>query len=237
MNLLEKTYSKALNLSFAALNPLKKQVIHTHCRVHKFINIQGIRILQNDGYSKEYDFFMNFITPMNKGAVWADQDFKSNGHFYNPTSKKGLYGGKNAMALGEEYYNKAIKLWTLGNFDRSLFYFGAALHILQDMTIPQHANVKLLDNHKQYETFVKKTYTYISDFRCNKGAFLLDSMNEYIRFNARMALKVYRRFKKIKKDEERFYKIARCGLPIAQRTTAGCMILFYQTIFKREIKK
>lgn len=233
MNKLEKSYSKALNASFGILNPIKKKIINTHCRVHKYINVQGIRILKNDKYTDEYNFFSNFIIPMNEGAVWADQDFKSNGHFYNPTKKKGIYGGKSAMDLAKEYYNKALKLWSLAKFDKSLFYLGASLHIIQDMTIPQHANIKLLDNHRQYETFVKRTYTYISEFQCDKGSYLLDSIDEYIRFNSRMALKIHKRFKSIKSDEERFYKVARCGLPIAQRTTAGCMILFYNTIFKK----
>lgn len=233
MNKLEKTYSKALNASFKFLNPIKKKVINTHCRVHKFINIQAVRILMNDKYMGEHTFFSNFIIPMNEGAIWADQDFKSNGHFYNPNTKRGIYGGKDALSLAKEYYNKSLKLWSIAKFDKSLFYLGACLHIIQDMTIPQHANIKLLDNHKQYETFVKKTYTYISDFQCNKGAFLLDSIEEYVRFNSRMALKIHRRFKNIEYDEERFYKIARCGLPIAQRTTAGCMLLFYNTIFRK----
>lgn len=236
MDLMEKTYSKALHASFKALNPIKKKVMNTHCRVHKFINIQALRILNHDKYLDEYKFFYSYITSINQGAVWADQDFKSNGHFYNPITKKGLYGGKNAMNLAKDYYNKALKLWAMGSFNRSMFFLGAAIHITQDMTIPQHANVKLLDNHKQYETFIKKTYYYIWDFKCNKGAFLLDSIDEYIRFNSRMALKIYRRFKTIKDPKEQFYKIARCGLPIAQRTSAGCMILFYNDIFSNKNK-
>jgi phospholipase C len=111
-----------------------------------------------------------------------------------------------------------------------MFYFGAAIHLVQDMTIPQHANIRLLDNHKQYETFVKRTYSYLKEFLAQKGSILFDTINEYIRFNARVAMKVYRKFKVIRENEQRYYRTTRCVLPLAERTTAGCMVMFYKDI-------
>ncbi|OPJ55064.1 zinc dependent phospholipase C family protein [Alkalithermobacter paradoxus] len=233
MRFIERTYSRALQLSFAAINPLKKRVINTHCKVHKFINVQAIKILKNDKRMEEFNFFVKYIVPINDGAVWADQDFKSNGHFYSTKTKKGLYGGNNAMHLAQDYYNSAIKFWNINDEYNSMFYLGACIHIIQDMTIPQHANIKLLDNHKQYETFVKRTYRYISDFKCEESAYILDTVDEYIRFNARVAMKIYRKFKHIKEDNERFYRISRCGIPLAQRTSAGAMIMFFKDIKKK----
>lgn len=234
MNLIESTYGKALRLSFAILNPFKKAVIRTQCKVHKFINIIALDILKNDHYLKEYDFYLHFIDPINEGAVWADQDFKSSGHMYNPYTKKGLYGRKNAMDYAKKYYKKATDLWNIGEEEKALFYFGAALHILQDMTIPQHANVRLLDSHRQYENFVKKTYRYIKEFKAGQGAYILDSIEEYIRFNARTAIKVYKKFKILEDDETRFYKVSSCILPLSQRTTAGCMVTFYNEVIKKK---
>lgn len=179
---------------------------------------------------KNIFFFKSYIQDINEGAVWADQDFKSSNHFYNPYKKRGLYGRKNAMDLGVDYYSKATELWTKGEFNKSLFYLGAALHIIQDMTIPQHANIRLLDNHHQYEVYVNRTYDYINAFQVNKGACLLDSIEDYIRFNARTAIKIYKKFKLISNDEERFYQVAKCGLPLAKRTTAGAMIMFHNDI-------
>ncbi|WP_236912406.1 zinc dependent phospholipase C family protein [Clostridium sp. Cult1] len=181
---------------------------------------------------KNIFFFKSYIQDINEGAVWADQDFKSSNHFYNPYKKRGLYGRKNAMDLGVDYYSKATELWTKGEFNKSLFYLGAALHIIQDMTIPQHANIRLLNNHHQYEVYVNRTYDYIDAFQVDKGACLLDSIEDYIRFNARVAIKIYKKFNMISKDEERFYRIARCGIPLAKRTTAGAMVMFYNNIFK-----
>jgi phospholipase C len=102
------------------------------------------------------------------------------------------------------------------------------------MSIPQHANIRLLDNHKQYETFVKRSYLYVHEFRAEKGAYLLDTIEEYIKFNARVALKIYRQFKTVTNDEKRYYLITKCNLPLCQRTTAGAMVMFYQDIFDEQ---
>lgn len=234
MDFLENSYDKILKTVFDVANPIKKSIITTHCEVHKFINIYAINILKNDKYLAEYHFFNSYIQDLNRGAVWADQDFKSSNHFYNPYKKKGLYGRQSAMDLGVNYYNDAITLWKKGEFNDSQFNFGAALHIIQDMTIPQHANIRLLDDHRQYETFVKRTYKYIDEFKVEKGAYLVGAIEDYIRFNARVALKIHKRFKYITDDEERFYRICRCGLPLAERTTAGAMVMFYNDIFSKK---
>jgi len=236
-DIFETTYDYFLKTVFGIVNPVKKSIIRTQCKVHKFINIKALKILQSDKYLDEYNFFNSYIYDINEGAVWADQDFRSSNHFYNPNKKKGLYGRSSAMELGVDYYSKAIEFWKVGEFNKSLFYLGAALHIIQDMTIPQHANIKLLDSHRQYETFVKRTYKYVSKFQVNSGAYLLDSIENYIKFNARVALKVYKRFKDISEDEDRYYRVARCGLPLAKRTTAGAMVMFYREIFGFNNKK
>lgn len=230
MSLFESAYGNFLRISFAMINPLKKSVIKTQCKVHKFINFTALNILKNDNFIKEYSLFDEYLDSINEGAVWADQDFKSTSHFYNPYTKKGLYGRRNALDLSFKYYNSAINLWRINEKDKAMFYLGAALHILQDMVIPQHANVRLLDNHKQYETFVKRTYKYVQEFKVESGAYILDSFEEYIRLNARTAIKLYKRFRIIDDDEQRFYRTTRCILPLAERTTAGCMITFYRKI-------
>lgn len=226
----ESAYNHILKSTFRIANPIKKSIIKTHCRVHKFINIYALNILSNDKYYDEFNFLIAYILDINEGAVWADQDFKSSSHFYNPSKRRGLYGNKSAMDLGIDYYSQALSLWQSGEYNESLFYLGAALHIIQDMTVPQHANIRLLDNHRQYETYVKRTYTYIEDFHVSTGAYLLDSIEEYIRFNARVAIRIYKKFKILTNNENRYYQTARCGLPLAIRTTAGAMVMFYKDI-------
>ena len=133
--------------------------------------------------------------------------------------------------LAVQYYTRSLELWRVGDFNKSLFYFGAAVHLIHDMSIPQHANIRLLDNHKQYETFVKRSYQYVQEFRADKGAYLLDTIEEFIRFNARVALKIHKRFKSVTDDEKRYYLITKCNLPLCQKTTAGAMVMLYNDLF------
>lgn len=214
---------------------MKKKVIKTECLVHKQINQHALIILKNDRYDKQYDFYMEFIEALNDGAVWADQDFKSSNHFYSPYQKKrGLYGRSNAMAFTVDYYLKAVLHWKKGEFLESMFFLGAALHLIQDVTIPQHVNVRLLDDHRQFENFVKRTYQYIHTFQALEGAYVLSTIENYVKFNSRTALKIHRRFRNIKNDESRFYRVAKCTLPLAERTTAGAMVLFYNTVVQNQ---
>ncbi len=230
IDILETIYNHVLKIVFGIANPIKKSIIKTQCKVHKSINIDALKILRNDKYLAEYNFFSSYILDMNEGTVWADQDFKSSNHLYNPYKKRGLYGRKSAMDLAIEYYSKAINLWEKGQFNKSLFYLGAALHIIQDMTIPQHANIRLLDNHRQYESYIKRTYKYLNDFKIEKGAYLLSSIEDYIKFNTRVAIKIHNKFKVISDNENRYYRIAKCALPLAKMTTAGAMVMFYEDI-------
>lgn len=231
MTLLNRAYTNILRLTFAALNPLKKKVIKTQCEVHKYLNEQALNILYGKKFYKEYNYFNTYIDKINAGSVWADQDFKSSNHFYNPYTDKGLYGRNNAKELAIHYYEKSLNLIINGDITNGMFYFGATLHLIQDLTIPQHANIRLLDDHRQYERYIIKTYKYVKEYKSVQGPYILKSLDHYLRFNGRVAMKVYKHYINIKDDEERFRKIACCTLPLAERTSAGFMVLFLEKIF------
>lgn len=230
----EANYNRALKRIFRILNPLKKTILSTKCEVHKYINEHSITLLNKYGHNNEYNLFSSYISDMNEGTVWVDQDFNSSNHFYNPYKKRGLYGRQSAMDLALVYYKNAIASWESGNKNKSLFNFGASIHIIQDVTIPQHANIRLLDDHRQYENYIKKTYEYKSIFKTRKEPYILDSIEDYVRFNSRVAIKVYKEFKHIKEDENRYYQVARCSLPLSMRTSAGAMLMFYKDINKNK---
>ncbi len=222
----EKYYGSAFKFFLVLINPLKKLIIRTECKVHCFINKHSIQILSTNGYLEEYKFFLRYIDSINAGAIWADQDFKSTSHFYSPFKKRGLYGHDNAYNLTHKYYFTAVKLWHEEEYKKSMFFLGACVHILQDLTIPQHVNIRLLDNHRQYENFVKHTYNNIEEFKTDEPPIKFNKLNEYVNFNSKTALKIYKKYKHIKVSSNRYYKITFCSLPLAQRTTAGCLLMF-----------
>jgi len=136
------------------------------------------------------------------------------------------------LVLAIDYYVRAIRYWKKSESEKSLFYLGAALHLIQDVTIPQHVNIRLLEDHRQFENFVKRTYQNVNAFQAYQGAYVLSNIENYMKFNARTALKIYKRFRNIKNDESRYYRITKCTLPLAERTTAGAMIMFYNRVMK-----
>ena len=85
---IEAAYRSFLKYFFCILNPVKKIIIRAECQVHVHINRHALIILKNDGYQDAFDFYLDQIEEIDRGAVWADQDFKSSNHFYNPYKKK-----------------------------------------------------------------------------------------------------------------------------------------------------
>lgn len=236
MKIFELYYGKAFRSILKAVNPFKKKVIKTEAKVHQFINVHALNILKANDYIMEFNEFNRHIETINKGAVWADQDFKSINHFYNPTKKKGLYGHGNALKLTQKYYEISLNSFKENDIEKSMFYLGAAVHIIQDLTIPQHVNIRLLDNHRQYENFVKTAYDKVRDFGTLDKPIVFDEIEDFVRFNTKVALRIYKQFKKIKDDNLRFYKTTRCSLPLAQRTTAGCLIMFFRKVNNIDLK-
>jgi phospholipase C len=226
----ESYYGKLLNNLLKIINPIKKIVISTDCEVHIFNNYHAVQLLKKYNYNTEYHLFNKYLKDINEGSVWADQDFKSIAHFYNPHMKRGLFGNNNSLNLTNEYYNKAIRLWKAGNKNKAMFYLGACVHIIQDLTISQHVKIRLLDGHRKYENYVKYTHDLVKEYIAAKEPILLNSPEEYIEYNAYHAIKIDDKVKKIPSLKHQFYHKTIYILPLAQQTTAGCLILFLKDL-------
>ncbi|WP_160687036.1 zinc dependent phospholipase C family protein [Clostridium sp. C2-6-12] len=232
MRILEKLYSYILKKLLKTINPVKKRIMKAECIVHKFINTQSLIILKNDGHIKAYSLMKKYLNDINAGVVWADQDLKSNSHFYNPDRKKGLYGSSNARKECISYYNRALNEYLHGNINCSMFYLGAACHLIQDLTVPQHANVKLLNSHKNYENWVIKTHKHYEEFKIQRGGLYFKSLINYIDYNSKNAIFIYTYYSREEDRQIRYYKITSKVLTMAQATTAGLMFKFYRDIQK-----
>lgn len=229
---LENVYATALSNAFKIVAPIKRNIIKTDCEVHIFIQENALNILKANGYEEEYEFFKMYMPQVNKGLVWADQDFKCYHHFYNPKLQKGKFGyDDNALTVAKSYYNRSIKYLSIGNYERAMFYFGAACHIVQDLTIPQHAKGKLLDNHRQFEVYVKSNYKKVKRFKTEDKPILLDSIDSYIEHNANLALGLDYMYRGITNLTTKFYLTAIKAITVSQRTTAGCMLMLYDDLY------
>jgi len=226
----EHGYGKAMSGIFHVVNPIKKRVMKTNCTVHKFIVIQSIEILKNDGYLEEYNFFKKYVKNMNEGVTWADQDFKSSNHFYHPDKEKGLFGFSDALTEFNKYYIKAINYYKAGDTVKAMFFLGAASHLIQDATVPQHVNNKLLKSHRKFELWIVSKLMGDYSFAATSGVIKYDKVEDYIKNNAALANYAYWQYINIENMEERYASIAVKILYEAQRTTAGLLINFYEDI-------
>jgi phospholipase C len=229
---IENTYGMALRGVMQAVNPIKKKIIKTHCTIHKFINMQAVQILRNEGYIKEYEFFKENIKPLNEGVTWADQDFKSSNHFYHFSRGKGLYGFSDALTECKRYYSKSLAYMKLGEIDKAMFFLGAACHLVQDMTVPHHVNNNLLNSHRQFETWIIKRFMSDYTFLIDKGILRYKTIDDYIKSNALIANNVYLKFMTVADREERYGKIAAAIIKEAQNSTAGFLLDYYESINK-----
>jgi len=231
--IMENTYGKVLTGIMLAANPFKKMAFKTPCLVHRFINIQAVVILENEGYHEAADFYKRYIKVLNEGATWADQDFKSINHFYHNEMQKGLYGFSDGLAEAQKNVGKALYFLEKENLEKSVFYLGVVCHLSQDMTVPQHVNNRLLDSHKSYETWIKKKIFAEIDYSVNEGIMRYETIDDYIRENAIIANFYYEEYKAISDKDEMYEKLSRKMIKVSQNTTAGLLLDFYEQYYKK----
>lgn len=232
---IEKTYGSALKGLFHAVNPLKKKFLKTYCTVHKFITLQSLDILKNSGYEEAYNFFKENLAELNEGTTWADQDFKSSNHFFHFSKGRGLYGFSNALLECKRYYNKSLENLEKGNLDRAMFFLGASCHLVQDVTVPQHVNNKLLKSHRRFELWIISKLLNDYSFMAEDEVVRYSNLDEYIVNNAFLANNTYIKYMNIENREEKYGKIASIVLKEAQKTTAGFLLDYYENIKGQEI--
>lgn len=233
-DIVEKSCGRVFKAALRVFNSFKKRVTKTECRVHKFINHQSIIILKNDGYYNSWALFANYMDELNSGTVWADQDLKNRDHYYNPDKKRGLYGFGNALKECMSYYTASLTWWKRGYTDKAIFYLGVSCHLLQDMTVPHHANIRLLNKHRRYEKWVLRVFESCERFKCQSGGIYLNTIKEYIEMNARTSMAAYGMQRHNWNDERKFYEMTYVLLHQAQKSTAGFLNMFYNDIMRLE---
>lgn len=228
---MEKAFGKAVSLFFKTANPFKKFAFKTSCLMHRFINIKSVHILENEGYYEAADFYRDQIRALNEGAIWIDQDFKSINHFYHYQYKKGLYGFSDALTEVTKYRDKMMHYAREGNLTRAIFYTGVICHLTQDMTVPQHISNSLLDAHRDYEQWILSHSWDAVDFTEKQGIIRYPRFEMYVTENANRAMAVYEEYRDITDQEEQFYFMSKKLVSLAQWTTAGLLLDFYEAWF------
>jgi phospholipase C len=194
---------------------------------HIFINNQASTILRNDGLVEIAGTIEKYKQYLDMGNLWADKGWKYLAHYYSPDTGKGFIPFITAASEGNSHFNASIYYWKSGKKQKSMFYLGAAAHIIQDMCVPHHAKGIAFNGHRKFELWVLQNKDKFKAKR--EGLYkYLHSINDIINYNADSAQKYY--------DDVCYFNIAGYTkaclnlLTLAQRTTACLYNHFYSII-------
>jgi phospholipase C len=150
------TLRKMTKMILAPVGPLQ-YLLNTPGHPHIYSLEQAYRILEHDQKQKVTDFFEVYHIYLKKGLLWADRGWKNVCHYYSQPNKQGSVRWPDAAAECQYYFNKAISLLPKDIF-KGMFYFGAALHLVQDMCVPHHSMGVVFDGHMEFEKWATKNW-------------------------------------------------------------------------------
>lgn len=202
---------------------------------HDFCNQQAIEILKKDGLQGEGRLLQSYLEALNRGSHWSDQGFKNISHYYNHAKATGLWHGPDAPTECRYYFERSIKYWRSGHQEKSIFYLGAACHILQDLCVPHHACGLVLSGHKFFEDWSRDNY---HDFVVRlEGIYqVAPHACGWVKENARISSHYLPELTQ-QKGPASVERVAGILLQRTQRVTAGFLSFFFQCIKKNHLIK
>lgn len=226
MSICEKHIWPAFKVVLSAGTPIQK-LFDRGGETHLFLNSQALKILINDDRIDACRIIERYRSILDTGNLWADKGWKCFAHYYRPDNGKGFIPWISAVTEGLNFFNASLYKWRKGMYQESMFYLGAATHIVQDVCVPHHAMGIAFNGHRKFELWALE----------NKGCFKLERGNSYdkfkciselIRNNANISKNFYY---DVSDDYTPNYASAgRELLFLAQRTTANIFDLFTKII-------
>ncbi len=215
MSICEKHIWPAFKLLLSAGAPIQK-LVDRGGETHLFINDQALKILMNDKRVEAFNLISKYKSLIDLGNIWADQGWKCFAHYYKPHNERGLVPWISAATEGLSHFSRALKYWKNKNFEDSMFYLGAAAHIVQDMCVPHHAMGIAFNGHRKFELWASDNKYY---FRIEKGCTYgkIFSIKDLIDNNATTAQKYYI---DVAKYNNMYVTAGKELLCLAQKTTA-----------------
>jgi phospholipase C len=119
---------------------------------HHYLANKARSILNADGFTDIYNEMHTYSSQINEGSDDADKDFQNAHHYHHAWGHAGLPGAMDGADQVHHYYWVAVSHYDDGEKATAYYYFGKALHILMDLTIPHHARNAVFDEHTRYET-------------------------------------------------------------------------------------
>lgn len=226
MSICERHIWPAFKLLLSAGTPLQK-LIDRGGETHLFLNEQAAIILKNDKRREAYKLISSYRAYIDLGNLWADNGWKCFAHYYRPESGKGIIPWISAVTEGIGHFNTAIYNWNKGSLQESMFFLGAAAHIVQDMCVPHHAMGIAFNGHRKFELWAMNNKNY---FQINKFGMYrkLNGINELIYNNAYTSQQYY--YDVSNNNKNSYIKAGKELLYLAQTSTAHLFDYFTKLI-------
>jgi len=213
-----------LLLAASPAQPLIDQASPTH----DFLFRQAVAILERDGYQRVAALARQGLDRLIAGSAWADEGWKNVTHMFDPDLGRGLRGWPSAVETCENYVDLAALHFWQKDMDEALFYLGAACHIVQDLSEPHHAAVRLFDGHRPFEHWARSQCPRFAAW--DSGAYGQGRRAaDWVVCNARVA-KPWISQANNRSGFSAWEETASVLLPLAQRTTAGFVQWFCDAV-------
>lgn len=212
---LEQTIGKVTKMILTPVGPLQlllnsPGVTHVRCLE------QALKVLRADSKENIADLFFAYRPWMNKGLYWADRGWKNVCHYYQNPNKPGVLRWPGTAAECQYYFNKALRALE-HDVTKGMFYFGAALHLVQ--CVPHHAVGSVLDGHHEFEKWIEKNWDQFS-FAVSVKYLPFTHSSQWIDFNAKTSESYYALVSLSHKCSERSYEQA--AHPASFNNTSYC---------------
>lgn len=213
-----------LLLAASSAQPLIDQASPTH----DFLFRQAVAILERDGLDRVAALARQGLDLLIAGSTWADDGWKNVTHMFDPDLGRGLRGWPSAVEACQSYVDLAALHFRQSDLDEALFHLGAACHIVQDLSEPHHAAVRLFDGHRAFEHWARSQCHRFAAWE--GGVYGLGKRAaDWVVSNARVA-KPWLEQATARSGIEAWEETASILLPLAQRTTAGFIQWFCETV-------
>lgn len=191
---------------------------------HMFCNKQAVIILKNDGKLQQSIFFEKYINELNRGVIWADKGWKYFSHYLDPQANNGYGPYPNAKMECNYFYDKARYFWYHNKKKKSMFFLGAAAHLVQDLCVPHHSVGAAFCGHTEYEKWVQDNCV---SYAVSSGGIYEnhDNSGDWVEQNANIS-RAYYPYVSIIRTRRSYDMATKVLLPLAQRSTAGFLSYF-----------
>lgn len=213
-------------------------------------------ILKNDGKTEMFKLLntpdletgKTGIELLSEGAKDADIPFSGGFiitmfHFHHPWTHRGYLTRASSADQVGGLYAAALNFWENGQRSNAWYQLGRALHLLQDIFIPQHSGVTALKGHRGLEKWLT---VYCDLYKVSSGGYYhwkrkfmhphhrshhVSSEHPYdwIDHGSHISIHWYDRyFAGGGFDEDTFHRAASLFIPCMLRFSAGFIYKFYQ---------